>query len=110
MLNYQRVTRSTPISGFPISKYQGLGLMIPPGGQSGRQEGCKARDSCHKVRYLDRRVYLFRHVMCIILILQTNYIYIYILYIYTYVYIYIYMCTEYCTHMEMYVEKLLTMG
>ena len=40
------------------------------------------------------------------------YIHIYILYIYTYVYIYIYihMCTEYCTHMEMYVEKLLTMG
>ena len=35
------------------------------------------------------------------------------LYIYTihiYICIYIYMCTEYCTHMEMYVEKLLTMG
>ena len=85
--------------------------MIPPGGQSGRQEGCKARNfGVTLVRYLDIRVYLFRHVMCIILILQTNYIYILYIYIHMYIYIYTYICTEYCTHMEMYVEKLLTMG
>ena len=96
--NYQRVTRGTPISGFPISKYQGLGSDDPTRRTkwtSRRLQGEKFR--CHFGE-------IFRHTgllvsSCDVYYTDTaNKLYIYTIRIYicTYIYIHTYVCVCMC--------------